>query len=110
MAKLQLAVRVVGFAALAGLAGCNGGPGAIAQPPPGAINQPPPVAIASDLYPPWTLLQSPEEIALRWYPDATPSSAANQIAHQHCGAWNKSAVLVSDTRDGSAELAEYRCR
>jgi hypothetical protein len=102
VAKLQLAIRGAGIAALAVLAGCGGTVG--------TVDQPPPAAIASDLYPPWTLRQSPEEIALRWYPDATPSSAADQIAHQHCGAWNKSAVLVSDTRDGSAELAEYRCR
>jgi hypothetical protein len=102
VAKLQLAIRGAGIAAIAVLAGCGGTAG--------TVDQPPPVAIASDLYPPWTLRQSPEEIALRWYPDATPSSAADQIAHQHCGAWNKSAVLVSDTRDGSAELAEYRCR
>jgi hypothetical protein len=108
--KLQLAIRAVEFAALAWLAGCAGVAGTANQPPPAAINQSPPVAIASDLYPPWTLHQSPEEIALRWYPDATPSAAADQVAHQHCGAWNKSAVLVSDTRDGSAELAEYRCR
>jgi hypothetical protein len=110
MAKLQLVIRAAGFAALAGLAGCSGTAGTVNQPPAAVINQPPPVAIASDLYPPWTLHQSPEEIALRWYPDATPSSAADQIAYQHCGAWNKSAVLVSNTRDGSVELAEYRCR
>jgi len=110
VAKLQLAIRAAGFAALAWLAGCTGVARTADLPSPAAINQPPPAAIASDLYPPWTLRQSPEEIALRWYPDATPSSAADQVAHQHCGAWNKSAVLVSDTRDGSAELAEYRCR
>jgi hypothetical protein len=62
------------------------------------------------LYPPWTLNQTPEEIALRWYPDATPSVAALQAAQLHCSAWNKSAILVSDTRDGSAEIAQYHCR
>ena len=69
-----------------------------------------PAAPALALYPPWTLSQTPEEIALRWYPDATPSAAAQQAAQRHCGIWNKSAVLVSDTRNGSAEIAQYRCR
>jgi hypothetical protein len=73
-------------------------------PPPG----PPPVAAA--LYPPWTLHQSPEGIDLRWYPDNTPSAAANDVARRHCAIWNKSAEMVSDTRDGSAEIARYRCR
>jgi hypothetical protein len=68
----------------------------------------PPAAMA--LYPPWTLNATPEEIALRWYPDATPSAAAAEAARIHCGNWYKSAVLVSDTRDGSAEIAQYRCR
>ena len=69
---------------------------------------PPPVVLGG--YPPWTLHQSPDQIALRWYPDATPTSAANETAGIHCRTWNKSAELVSDTRDGSAEIAEYRCR
>jgi hypothetical protein len=79
--------------------------GCAAQPSP-----PGPPAIPAVLYPPWTLNQTPEEIALRWYPDATPSAAAQQTAQLHCSAWNKSAVLVSDTLDGSAEIAQYHCR
>jgi hypothetical protein len=70
----------------------------------------PPLPIASGLYPPWTLNQSPERIVLRWYPDATPAVAARQAAEHHCGSWNRSAELVSDTRDGSAEIAEFLCR
>jgi hypothetical protein len=61
-------------------------------------------------YPPWTLNQSPDQIALRWYPDATSTAAANEVARLHCGTWDRTAQLVSDTRDGSAEIAEYRCR
>jgi hypothetical protein len=76
----------------------------------GCAAQPSPPAVPAVLYPPWTLNQTPEEIALRWYPDATPSAAAQQAAQLHCSAWNKSAILVSDTRDGSAEIAQYQCR
>jgi hypothetical protein len=76
-----------------------------------AAPEAPPVPPAvGALYPPWTLNATPEEIALRWYPDATPSTAAQQAAQLHCSAWEKSAVLVSDTRDGSAEIAQYSCR
>jgi len=71
--------------------------------------EPPPAVLALG-YPPWTLNQSPAGIALRWYPDATPRDAADRVAQIHCGSWNKSAVLVSDARDGSVELAEYHCR
>jgi hypothetical protein len=71
---------------------------------------PPPLPIASGLYPPWTLDQSPARIVLRWYPDVTPSLAAQQAAQDHCRSWNRSAQLVSDTRDGSAEIAEFLCR
>ncbi len=84
MPKLDIAIRAGGIAAFAALAGCNG--------------------------PPWTLCQSPARISLRWYPDTTPSAAAGQVAQLHCGSWEKSAELVSDTQDGSAEVAEYRCR
>ena len=88
------------FAAALVLAGCSG------------LEKPaaPPSPVVLGGYPPWTLHQSPDQIALRWYPDATPTSAANETAGIHCRTWNKSAELVSDTRDGSAEIAEYRCR
>jgi hypothetical protein len=79
-----MALGAAGFAALAAVAGCNG--------------------------PPWTLNQSPAGIALRWYPDSTPVAAADQVAQLHCGSWQKSAELVSNTEDGSAQIAEYRCR
>jgi hypothetical protein len=84
MSKFDVAIGVAGIAALAALAGCNG--------------------------PPWTLSQSPAEISLRWYPDTTPSAEADQVAQLHCGSWQKATELVSDTQDGSAEIAEYRCR
>jgi hypothetical protein len=84
MSKLGVAIGAAGIAALAALAGCNG--------------------------PPWTLSRSPAEISLRWYPDTTPSAAADQVAQVHCGSREKSGELVSDARDGSAEIAEYRCR
>jgi hypothetical protein len=89
------------FAAVLVLAGCNA--------PAGALNQPS-GGVALGWYPPWTLYQSPGEIVLRWYPDVTPSLAADQAARRHCGAWEKSAELVSTSRDGSAEIAQYRCR
>jgi hypothetical protein len=60
--------------------------------------------------PPWTLSQSPEQITLRWYPDATPDVAANWVAQTHCGSWGKNAELVSYDQDGSAQLAHFRCR
>jgi hypothetical protein len=67
-------------------------------------------ALAGCNGPPWTLNQSPAGIALRWYPDATPTAAADQIAQLHCRSWAKSAELVSNNQDGSARIAEYRCR
>jgi (2Fe-2S) ferredoxin len=60
--------------------------------------------------PPWTLSQSPEEISLRWYPDATPDNTANWLAQVHCQSWGKNAELVSTAQDGSAQLAQFRCR
>jgi hypothetical protein len=60
--------------------------------------------------PPWTLSQSPDEISLRWYPDATPDGVANGVAQVHCQSWGKSAELVSSTQDGSAQIGTYRCR
>ena len=99
MAKLYGTLAAAWLTAALLMAGCEGPPEATAPAP-----------LASSFYPPWTLNQSPERIALRWYPDATPSVAAEQIAREHCGSWNRSAILVSDTRDGSAEIAEYQCR
>jgi len=87
MSKLGIVSGAAGIAALAALAGCS-------EPP----------------WTPWTLSQSPTEISLRWYPDTTPSAAADQLAQQHCASWEKSPELVSDTQDGSAEIAKYRCR
>jgi len=100
MAKLSRTLAAAGLVAAPLLAGCEGLPEAATPPTP----------LAAPFYPPWTLNQSPERIALRWYPDATPSGAAERVARAHCGSWNRSAVLVSDTRDGSAEIAEYQCR
>jgi uncharacterized lipoprotein YmbA len=79
------AVRSAGLAILLVLAACGSGP-------------------------PWTLSQSPEEISLRWYPDATPDGAANWVAQVHCQSWGKNAQLVSTTQDGSAQIGQYRCR
>ena len=84
MSGFDVAIGAAGIAALAALAGCTG--------------------------PPWTLSRSPTEISLRWYPDSTLVAAADQVAQLHCQSWEKSAELVSDTQDGSAEIAEYRCR
>jgi hypothetical protein len=101
MAKRRTALGAAVLMAVLVVAGCEGLPEA---PPPL------PTPLATPFYPPWTLNQSPEKIALRWYPDATPSTAAESVARAHCATWNRSAVLVSDTRDGSAEIAEYQCR
>lgn len=101
MAKLSSGIEAAGFAAMLILVGCSGPPSL----PDRVADEP-----ALPWYPPWTLNQSPEQIALRWYPDATPSAAAAQVARSHCGFWNKSAELATDTRDGSAEIAEYHCR
>lgn len=101
MAKLSSGIAAAAFAAVLILAGCSGPPSSPEQ----VAEEP-----ALPWYPPWTLNQSSERIALRWYPDATPLAAAAQVARSHCGSWNKSAELASDTRDGSAEIAEYHCR
>jgi hypothetical protein len=76
--------QIVGVMLLLGLAGCGG--------------------------PPWTLSKSPEAIAVRWYPDETNIVAADQLAELHCRSWGKAAQLATDIRDGSAEVAQYRCR
>jgi hypothetical protein len=68
------------------------------------------MAACSPPLPPWTLTRSPDDITLRWYPDNTPSLVADQVAELHCRSWGKSALLASDTQDGSAEIAQYRCR
>jgi hypothetical protein len=60
--------------------------------------------------PPWTLSQSASEISLRWYPDETPSAAADSVARAHCQSWGKNAELVSYNQNGSAQLGKYRCR
>ena len=60
--------------------------------------------------PPWILSQSPDHIALRWYTDNTPSVAAIQLAQLHCRSWGKSAELTNDAKDGSDEVAQFRCR
>ncbi len=61
-------------------------------------------------YRPWVLNQSPDRIAMRWYPDTTTQWSATLVAQAHCARTNRTAVLVSDARDGSDELAEYHCR
>jgi len=101
VAKLHLEIPVAAIAAALALAGCSGVAPTPIQPP---------TFLALGGYPPWTLNQSPDGIALRWYPDVTSRDAADRIAQIHCGSLNKSAVLVSDARDGSVELAEYHCR
>jgi len=60
--------------------------------------------------PPWTLSESPDAIALRWYPDEISIAAAEEAAELHCRSWGKTAELAHDARDGSAEVAQYRCR
>jgi hypothetical protein len=59
---------------------------------------------------PWTLSESPETIVIRWYPDESNIAAATDLAEAHCRSWGKSAQLATDLRDGSAEVANYRCR
>ena len=90
-----------GLAILLLLAGCSASAGPQAAAP---------ATLALAWYPPWTLAKSPAGISLRWYPDTTPAGAAEQAARVHCGSWNKTAALASDTRDGSAEIAHYDCR
>jgi hypothetical protein len=60
--------------------------------------------------PPWALQQSPADIVLRWYPNDTPFAVADAAARLHCGSYDRTAELASDERDGSAEIATYRCR
>jgi hypothetical protein len=84
MSGFDVAIKAAAIAALTALAGCTG--------------------------PPWTLSRSSTEISLRWYPDSTPAAAADQVAQLHCQSWQKSAELISDTQDGSAQIAKFRCR
>jgi hypothetical protein len=58
---------------------------------------------------PWVLTKSSDAITVRWYPDETSVVAADQFATLHCQSWGKTAHLMSDIRDGSAEIAVYRC-
>ncbi len=60
--------------------------------------------------PPWILSQSPEHIALRWYTDNTPTIDAIEVAKLHCRASGRSAELIADAKDGSDEVAQFRCR
>lgn len=59
---------------------------------------------------PWTLNESPAAITVRWYPDESSIVAANRLAEAHCRSWGKAAQLATDLRDGSAEVAYYRCQ
>jgi hypothetical protein len=68
------------------------------------------LALAACTEQPWTLSKSPEAIAVRWYPDESNIVAANQLADAHCRSWGRAAQLATDVRDGSAEVAHYRCR
>jgi hypothetical protein len=77
-------LRAAGVAVLMALGACNG--------------------------PPWTLSKSPSEINLRWYPDDTPSAAADSAAQMHCQSVGKSAELITYDQDGSAQIGRYRCR
>jgi hypothetical protein len=81
---LALTFRAAGIAVLLALGACTG--------------------------PPWTLSRSPTEISLRWYPDDTPTTAAEAVAQQHCQSSGKTADLVSYEQDGSAQIGRYRCR
>jgi hypothetical protein len=84
LSALLLGGRVLVVGALLGLGACNG--------------------------PPWTLSQSPDSIDLRWYPDETPSAAADTVARAHCQSFGKTAELIAYDQDGSAQLGRYRCR
>jgi hypothetical protein len=68
------------------------------------------LSLAACSGPPWTLSQSPDAITLRWYPDDTPSEAANAAAAVHCRSWGKNAELIGYDQDGSAQIGRYRCR
>jgi hypothetical protein len=68
------------------------------------------LVVAACTQQPWTLSESPQAIVVRWYPDESDITAATELAEAHCRSWGKSAELASDLRDGSAEVARYRCR
>jgi hypothetical protein len=84
MAMQSTMLRIAGMMLLVGLAACGG--------------------------PPWTLSKSADAIAVRWYPDETDMVAADQLAELHCRSEGKTAQLATDLRDGSVEIAQYRCR
>lgn len=68
------------------------------------------LAIEACSGPPWTLSQSSNGIDLRWYPDDTPSAAADGVARRHCQSLGKNAELIGYDQDGSAQIGRYRCR
>jgi hypothetical protein len=68
------------------------------------------LGLAACVTQPWVLSESPDAITVRWYPDETSVVAADQLAALHCQSWGKAARLASDTRDGSAEIAQFHCR
>jgi hypothetical protein len=55
------------------------------------------------------MARSPGAIDLRWYPDATSSAEADQVAQLHCARSGRRAVLAESEDDGSAETATWRC-
>jgi hypothetical protein len=78
--------RVVVVVILLALAGCAGPPG-----------------------PPWPEIASPGGITLRWYPDEVSEAEAQQVAAAHCAVADRNARMAALERDGSAEIARYRC-
>ncbi|HVC57749.1 MAG TPA: hypothetical protein VND95_17500 [Stellaceae bacterium] len=80
-----IAIRAALGVLLLGLTGCAGGP-------------------------PWPEAASRDAITLRWYPDEISAAEAQQVAEAHCAPARRIAAIAAVERDGSAEIATYRCR
>jgi uncharacterized lipoprotein YajG len=54
--------------------------------------------------------QTPQSVMLRWYQGEARNANAEQIADAYCGARRMAATLSAVDRNGSIEVATYRCR
>jgi uncharacterized lipoprotein YajG len=54
--------------------------------------------------------RTPQSVMLRWYQGEATNANAQQIAEAYCGARRQAATLSAVDRNGSIEVATYRCR
>jgi hypothetical protein len=52
----------------------------------------------------------PNEITIRWTPTADPDLDVNDLAEQHCRAWDRRAEPVREEISGNTTLTQFVCR